>query len=351
MPINIEVEFTPTTPTTVYYSGQLLAGNVRLTMGRPQRLRAICIYVTGSGRVSWTSYTAITDKIETVEHSGNEEYINCCTCAYNAASGSSFELPAGVNVYSFKFTLPMWLPSSFEGTHGYIRYAVDVVLERPWKFDKTFKKPFPVCRTLDLNRDLSLSLPAQMEYKKQFVLSYATRGILSITVNVLKTGYVSGGVIPIEAVVANNSSYSINKIAFSIRKIITYKCTYPMKAEKEEVTTVKEKFVDCLIENEQISFMERLEIPETTPTTLHFCNVLNIAYEARVVAVVPGLTANPSVAIPIVIGTIPFATDVSPSSQSQPLLLHEEQASSDIDDAPPPSYESVYGSVSNYNNN
>ncbi|XP_059611821.1 arrestin domain-containing protein 2-like [Phlebotomus argentipes] len=345
MPISIEVEFSPAAE--VYHSGQLLAGNVRLVVERPKRLRAICVYVTGSGRVSWTSYCAIADKIETIEHSGNEEYINCRTCAYNAASGSFFELPAGMNVYSFKYTLPMWLPSSFEGTHGYIRYAVDVVLERPWKFDKTFKKPFAVSRTLDLSRDPSLKLPAQMEYRKQFVLSSTARGILAITVNVLKTGYVSGGVIPIEAIVANNCAYSINKIAFALRKIITYKCTYPAKAEKDEVTTIREKFVDCLVENEQSSFLERLEIPETPPTTLHFCNVLNIAYEARVMAVIPGITANPSVAIPIIIGTAPFESN-QPSSPAQSVQYHEEEATSEIDDAPPPSYESVYGSASNY---
>ncbi|XP_055703039.1 arrestin domain-containing protein 2-like [Phlebotomus papatasi] len=346
MPISIEVELTPVNPNHVYQSGQLLAGNVRLIVERPKRLRAICVYITGSGRVSWTSYTTIADKIETVEHSGNEEYINCRTCAYNAATGSFFELPAGVNVYSFKYTLPMWLPSSFEGTHGYIRYAVDVVLERPWKFDTTFKKPFPVCRTLDLNRDISLKLPAQMDYRKQFILSSTSRGILAITVNVLKTGYVSGGFIPIEAIVANNCGYSINQIVFSIRKIVTYKCTYPSKADKDEVTTIREKLVDCLIENDQSSFMERLEIPETPPTTLHFCNVLNITYEARVVAVIPGITVNPSVAIPIVIGTVPFASNQSPSSPSQSMQYHEEEFTSEIDDPPPPSYESVYGSSS-----
>ncbi|GAB0088639.1 hypothetical protein DMENIID0001_031010 [Sergentomyia squamirostris] len=347
MPINIEVEFTPAA--SVYHSGQLLAGNVRLIVERPKRLRAICVYITGSGRVSWTSHTAVADKIETVEHSGNEEYINCRTCGYNAASGSFFELPAGVNVYSFKYTLPMWLPSSFEGTHGYIRYAVDVVLERPFKFDQTFKKPFAVFRTVDLNRDISLKLPAQMDYRKQFHLSSITRGILAITVNVLKTGYIAGSVIPIEAIVANNCGFSINKLSFSLRKITTYKCTYPTNGEKDETITIIERFVDCLIEDEQTSLLERLEVPPTPPTTLNFCNVLNVAYEVRVVAITPGLTSNPSVSVPIVIGTVPFLTDQpAASSPTQSMQYHEEQGNRDIEDAPPPSYESVYGNASNY---
>lgn len=65
----------------------------------------------------------------------------------------SLEIPAGLHTYKFACALPAQLPTSFEGTYGQIRYTMNVVLERPWKFDQTYKVAFTVLKELDLNME------------------------------------------------------------------------------------------------------------------------------------------------------------------------------------------------------
>lgn len=57
----------------------------------------------------------------------------------------------GIHTFNFSCVLPERLPSSFEGTHGHIRYSVIVVLNRPWKFDHIYKVTFTVLKKMDLN--------------------------------------------------------------------------------------------------------------------------------------------------------------------------------------------------------
>ena len=57
----------------------------------------------------------------------------------------------GTHEYPFAVTLPLVLPSSFEGELGYIRYTAKGVIDRPWRFDHEVKSAFTVIKPLDLN--------------------------------------------------------------------------------------------------------------------------------------------------------------------------------------------------------
>lgn len=70
-----------------------------------------------------------------------------------ALSGNQIEIPPGTHTYSFACALPAMLPTSFEGTYGHVRYTVRVILERPWKFDQSYKVAFTVLKEFDLNYD------------------------------------------------------------------------------------------------------------------------------------------------------------------------------------------------------
>ena len=60
--------------------------------------------------------------------------------------------PAGQHVYPYQFQLPANLPSSYEASIGRVRYFIECVVDRPWKFDYKAKLPFTVNSIYDLNQ-------------------------------------------------------------------------------------------------------------------------------------------------------------------------------------------------------
>ncbi len=64
------------------------------------------------------------------------------------------ELLPGNHDFPFSFTLPLAIPSSFEGKHGGVRYSIKAVMKRGiLKADFTNKIPFIVNTVADLSED------------------------------------------------------------------------------------------------------------------------------------------------------------------------------------------------------
>ena len=72
--------------------------------------------------------------------------------------GPQIELSPGNHKYSFSYTLPQNLPSSFESTYGHIRYTIKATIDRPWKFDHEAVKAFTILSLVDLNQEPNASV-------------------------------------------------------------------------------------------------------------------------------------------------------------------------------------------------
>ena len=79
----------------------------------------------------------------------------------SAADGGGDEtvvLVAGNHGFQFDYTLPVDLPSSYEGRWGSVKYAVKATLSRPGRFDIERDAELTVSAHLDLNDDTDLAV-------------------------------------------------------------------------------------------------------------------------------------------------------------------------------------------------
>lgn len=65
----------------------------------------------------------------------------------------NYVLPAGNHTMPFELPVPSDLPSSFEGTHGYVRYWLECILDVVGHPEHTTKKAFTVISKYNLNTD------------------------------------------------------------------------------------------------------------------------------------------------------------------------------------------------------
>jgi hypothetical protein len=149
-----------------------------------------------------------------VTYSGKEEYVSSRIRLLTASDGKQIDIPKGTNIYNFQCFIPDAAVTSFEGTHGRIRYTVKVNLEQPWKMDEAFVTAFTVIRSFDLNNESpSLRVPCQMERIKTFCCWPCSSGPLIMTVQIPMGGYAPGQQIDIDVTVNNQSRVDIDLIA------------------------------------------------------------------------------------------------------------------------------------------
>ena len=84
-----------------------------------------CFVYTGKSYCHWSETKGSGDNKRTVHYTGREKIfeLKIVLCG-SPNSGSRMVLPAGQTNYPFMFQVPQNIPSSFEGSRGYIRYEM-----------------------------------------------------------------------------------------------------------------------------------------------------------------------------------------------------------------------------------
>lgn len=217
------------------------------------------------------------------------------------------DLSPGHYRYNFQVLLPTSLPTSCEAPYGAIRYLVSVVLDRPYKFDLTYKVAFTVIKQLDLNyENPSLRLPLKMETMKTFCCAFCRSRPLFLAASIPMGGYVPGQAINVNVEINNESNVDIDDVKVSLKKIIRYNAQIPSTMTKEDVITEVEVHSGGIKRRSKDTFNQQLFIPAVPPSNANYCRVLNVSYEVQVKCKVSGLSQGPVVKLPIIIGTVPI---------------------------------------------
>lgn len=164
MPTTCDITFS--NPNRVYNAGELLSGNVRLTLTKEKKVRGVYIKIFGRAYAYWTEHCSIDHNRNQnrepghhssghhVSYTGEEDYLDEKTYFVGGNSGE-IRLQAGTQNYTFQCLLPAGLPTSVEHEVGHITYGARVVLDIPIWPDKEFKEHFTVIKPINLNVDPS----------------------------------------------------------------------------------------------------------------------------------------------------------------------------------------------------
>lgn len=234
--------------------------------------------------------------------------------------GNQIEIAPGSYQYNFQAVLPPLLPTSFEAKHGSIRYLINVVIDRPWKFDLTYKVAFTVLKQLDLNyENPALKIPTKMEVTNTFYCGFCKTAPLFLAASIPVSGYVAGQNINVSIEINNESSVDVEDLKISLKKIIHYNSQTPAKRTKEEILTETEIRCGGVQKRNKGKFDQLLMIPACPPSNQNYCRILNVSYEVQVMAKIAGVHRNPVIKLPITIGTVPLNVSIP---QNQQFAIH-----------------------------
>ncbi|XP_037906254.1 arrestin domain-containing protein 2-like [Hermetia illucens] len=119
-----------------------------------------------------------------VDYRAHDQYLSSGTYVLGQEGGESIDLHPGTYSYNFQVALSPQLPSSLEGKYGHICYQVVVTIDRPWRFNDVFKKPFTVLYSLDLNQNFTYKAPIYLEVETIFCCMCRLSGLLAAKLSV-----------------------------------------------------------------------------------------------------------------------------------------------------------------------
>ncbi|EDV48172.2 arrestin domain-containing protein 17 [Drosophila erecta] len=287
-----------------FYAGQLVKGCATLKCDRSKEVQAVLLKVVGYSITKWSEKSLGSTKL----YVGREDYLSSNTYLLGSEQNNNrLTIQAGVHNYNFACQLPYQCPSSFEGRHGCIRYIVKVLLIRPWKFDQAYTKGFTVLKMLDPNFDTpQLRSAAHSEGYRTFCCGPCKTDPLKLEVHLPQAAYVPGQKIPVTTVVVNNTAVAVSELRLCLVMLVRYYSVSPEHSRVERIIISRAKGESVLKQCNRSQTID-LPVPSTPPTCVELSNLIQIAYQLEVEALVKSLREQQLMVMPVTIGTIPLA--------------------------------------------
>lgn len=241
------------------------------------------------------------------------------------------------------------LPSSFRGSYGKIKYVMEFTIDRKWKLDKTYKVPLTIMKSLDLNFDPYARVPQQKQLTRNIGLIHS--GPISLHLLIPRTGFACGEKLPIQVIVTNNSSTHVDKVKFTLRKIIDYHSKAPARSTKQEILKILKKEAGGVNKKSEQKYEHLLDVPELPSSDKQSSNIIHISYDIVVEVKISGLYKNLIETVPLTIGTIALQNIDLPGWSGTATGLQEHQSLPALPIGMPMPHSSMYPSLPSHLNN
>jgi hypothetical protein len=183
----------------------------------------IHVVVCGRAKAFWTETTYSPKSPKTVEFEGRNTYESEKTYVFGYGNVLATEFAPGFYKYDFAVQLLSFLPASFEGTLGNIRYHIEAVLDIPGIFSdkEVIVVPFILARHDDLNEFPLLRTPVQRDEIKLCGMFWGTQP-LTMKVTLPQSGYTPGQKIHVTVNYENKSSVQVYRTLISLKRLIRF---------------------------------------------------------------------------------------------------------------------------------
>ncbi|KAL3866417.1 hypothetical protein ACJMK2_043718 [Sinanodonta woodiana] len=292
----------------VFYPGQIVEGNVQLTVVESLKMREIRLTFTGDANVRWTESRSTKNGTVTVVYSNHENYFNTTVPLLQKQANQSDDiiLPKGVYNYPFKFQLPLNIPSSYEAVIGRVRYAVVVTVDKPWAFDLVTMGPFTVVSLLDLNKLPNVAYGGTIADEKTLCCLCCKSGPIRATLTTDRLGYVPGEAIKFRAEISNLSNRQMECSKAQLVMKVQYHARRKTRTIMNVLATLKRPPIPAGETDVWDGY--KLHVPSVPPSFLLGCKIIDIHYYVMIIVDPSGPSFDLNVPMEVTIGSIPLLT-------------------------------------------
>ncbi|KAK9309622.1 hypothetical protein QLX08_000835 [Tetragonisca angustula] len=284
--------------TATYMTGEIVSGNIIVDIAKEKQIRGLLLSATGKAYVHWRESNS---KNKSRSYTNSEKYFQFkCNILSTQGSDSRLKLPRGYNQYPFSFQVPHNIPCSFEHRIGYVRYTVNAVIDRPWKFNHECKAAFTVVSGLDLNVYHEKCLGVNDETIKTFCCFM--NGAINLQISIPSSGYVPGQMVNTIVDYVNSTNISITRICTKLLRKLQFHSTSKTLTENSIITKTSQ--AGPFLINGQV--MSGLLIPPIPPSYLNYCGIIDLDYELIVCIHISGMHRKIMKSYPVLIGTTPL---------------------------------------------
>lgn len=285
----------------VVYSGSAVTGNVILEVEEPKTFKQISVVVVGRAQAPQEVGVFYVDNY-TMVYPRTEFYDIGNMTVWNNEQSTDGRLAPGRYTFPFRVDIPSSTPSSFEGTGGYIRFAVQAHI---WAAVAALQmKPLSVhhidcpLRIQQLIRitDPTLLQPQCFEEQKSVLFSSSP---IVLKVQLPKTGFCIGEPLNLIVSIENGSRRHPTLNASLFQQVVCSDSRGPVNHSEKTILSVDSNKIPSKCKQE---WKPDIRIPPTDTFDDKSCSIIQVSYRLDVKAMIPWSQHDIKIVIPLKVG-------------------------------------------------
>lgn len=261
------------------------------------------------------------------EFTGTQTVMNYVLNFFGREDGKPIEVSTGVHLYNFTCLIPTNAPSSYEGTHGKVRYRVKVLLDLPIMPDIIYEMPFIVIRIENLNNLPWLRRKIEIEEEHAVGIFCCESLPLIVSIRIQQSGYALGETINMKIEACNQGPSKFKPAQVALERIEICNSQAPEQETIKTKKIVTYRTSKPILQFESIFYDECLMIPEEMPvTSSENSDIFQVCYQVKYSTMSNKNLINNriEVCVPITIAHRPFDPEpVKPTYDDQSTPIEE----------------------------